>query len=302
MGQIFLHIVLITLIVLPARPLYAATKYSRFRVVEAGPVFRRPSEESSIMTYLQPDTEILVSQKTRRGWKKVKFRWRGRTRVGYTRADGLITTAPGVTPENENWLRNKQLHAYSLSIGLLMDYSYVGQGPTSIKTTSGTTEVGSLSGGSNQLRLIVDYPVGKISVWRLIIQQRSLDTEGEIVPVTGGGSTSEVSRVKRQVQMISLGVQYKGYFASASNFWWGIGIEFAKAQDIKVKFISDSIQNVPLDDVDKPTYILALVSLGYDQKIYNRVFGLIEARAGSFLNAQPTVWFGEMGLGIGVGF
>lgn len=260
-------------------------------------VYAEKSTESQILRTLEKGDRVPLSPKKYGVWRKVLLRSPDRNTVGWIQASDM---AGSITIESEGAAGPRSSKARRTSfidrsfIGLSIVSSLAKQGARAIPRQDGTSEnVSALEGVSTFPMLFFDGSLGSTLGFRIYGGLRSMLTTGTLT--TGGSTPLEVSQ-----SFYSGGALIRIYSNPQSAFWYGGGVEVAKAYRAKVIYSKSTEVDIPA--VDLPIYVIGRGGVGYHVSVGSTFVVNLEAFLNVIPNSKPVIYAGELVVSAALGF
>ncbi len=259
-------------------------------------VYAEKSTESQILRTLEKGDRVPLSPKKYGSWRKVLLRSPGGNTVGWIQESDM---AGSITTDNENSARGESGKSARTSfadrrfVGLSIVSSFAMQGARAIPRDDGTSEkVSTLEGFSTFPMVFFDGSLSSNIGFRVFGGLRSMLTTGTLT--TGGSTPLEVSQ-----SFYSGGGLVRFYSSPRSAFWYGGGLEVAKAYKAKVIYAKSNEVEIPAADL--PIYFMGRGGVGYHLSVGSAFVVNLEAFINVIPNSKPMIYAGELAVSLAMG-
>lgn len=260
-------------------------------------VYAEKSTESQILRTLEKGDRVPLSPKKYGEWRKVLLKSGASSRAGWVKSsdlEGSITVAGDSPADRGKGNGTSTGFARRSFIGLSIVSTMARQGARAITREDGTTEnVSTLEGFSIFPFVFYDGSLGATTGFRVYGGLRSLLMSGTLS--RGGSTPVEISQ-----SMYSVGGLMRFYSSPKSAFWYGGGLEVARAY--KVKVIYANKEEAGISEADYPTYALVRAGAGYHLAISPDWIMNLETFLNFIPNSKPMTYAGEVLLSVAMGF
>lgn len=232
------------------------------------PIFSKADNQAPVLYYTNQGEKVGVLQ-TGRSYLKVKVYRSGKWKLGYIYTKDLRPEGRSESP----------VKGLGLLIGPL--FTYLKQGTKSF-TTEDQVHYTTDEFTSTAPSFAFGLQMGRKDFWRAILTYRQTEFSGEARTDVAGAPARDVIV---EHQMVS-GTFQKLWTLGAGSFYYGAGIELAKAIGASVKISGSS---VPTGDEALPMYFGVHGILGLQLNVTDRFSFSIEARPLAYPNQDPMV-------------
>lgn len=256
-------------------------------------VYARPNKSSSVLSQLGRGDRVPISEKSRRGYRKVLITYNGQRRTAYIRASDIRRS---LVVERSYYSKGRPLRE-RYAAGLTVTGSFLRQGERSVTSDADEIyEVSTFQSFTPYFGFFFHMPMGEKYALSLSVNFRETAFSGT-AQVEGA---SEEGEVKLEQSFISAGCLVKIYGSDSSQFWWGLGGELAKGTDVSLSV--DDGTPVKTTDDDLPFFVVLTGAVGWDILLWDKFYLIPEARIGSVVNTDPYMLTGEVSVSGAYGF
>lgn len=230
-------------------------------------VYGKPDFESPVLFTVEAGAMVLVSDKAYGGWRKIKTKVLGKSRIGYVPANDL--KAQKLPPRT----RTK-------GVGGGIAYSRLTQGSKKFSTADQVSyNISGYSGST--INPLFTYQSGQDNFWRVYGMYRQVSLTGT---ATSDISGVPAQNIKIEYTMIALGGQMA--WSLFGKYWYGgLGAEIAKSISGKVLFGNQDLSG----DTDHPDYISGHGVSGLQMRFGESLSMFVEGRVGVVSNQEPVI-------------
>ncbi|MEO0334768.1 MAG: hypothetical protein AAF202_00120 [Pseudomonadota bacterium] len=267
--------------------------------------YAESSELSEEVAVLAEGAEFSLSKKRYGAWRKATLEVDFQQETGWIKKEELtgrvkkIAEPPDIFAELES---QTEVDGESdpaptgryfgrAGLGVALTASYMSWGERSFRTSDDAEwSVAEASSTTAFVTVFADMRAGEATQLRPYINLRTTNFEGE--------STSDFLETRDT----SFSQAFRGFgsvvkfYLGRKVWWWGLGLEGAQGQSLKVKFDGDSVKT---SEDDLGFYLLAFASVGRDIGLWGNWYFLPELRSGLVTNQQPNIYFVETNFAIG---
>jgi len=251
-----------------------------------------PNENSPTLRVIQRGENLLISEKTKGGWKKVLLKIGDRSFTGFVRESEIISKRQVEESLGTNNSPKGSGAEFGSGLGIGVAYGFYSQ-ETRLIEGDKPLELGRRTGTSPTFTFFFEFPV-KRRLWGrffLGLRQMKLTGDGTIISSGGGGGTSPI-QVNQDFAFFGGG----GKYFLGKRVWMGIDFMGAKSISSKILFVDTGKS---LEPPVLPFFSVAFFNLGVLIGSGKRSFLAPELKIGSIINTNPQILILEFQISLG---
>lgn len=256
-------------------------------VKERIPAYRKSKAKRPVF-YLKPGMKVQISSRSRRGWRKIFIKKKGKTYKAWVNTRKFKKSKVLFSRKAE--LTDRNLRRSSMGLNLFVNSTFMGE--QSISDGGGSSSnFDSMSGSSSYFGFYYEKPYKKKAYIRLSLS-RSLVNVGGTGKYAGSGAEAKVE-IKQS--FTSVHFLYIKRFSKASSFWYGLGagVDSGSSVELTINGTTEALTGDAL-----PFYARLMSALAYEYYI-SKDFGVEGMLQLSYVaNADKMILPVDLGLSL----